>query len=100
MAAWQVGTATVDGVECRHLFFSQKSGVDLELWVEKNSAATPRRLIVTHRLLPGQPSFIAEFTSWKTQPSLSDSEFAFQPPADAKEIELTPTVASGTEGSK
>jgi hypothetical protein len=100
MAAWQVGTATVDGVECRHLFFSQKSGVDLELWVENNGAATPHRLIVTYRLLPGQPSFIAEFTSWNTQPHPSDSEFTFQPPADAKRIELPPAAAPTIEGAK
>jgi hypothetical protein len=100
MAAWQVGTANIDGVECRHLFFSQKSGIDLELWVEKNSTATPHRLIVTYRLLPGQPSFIAEFTSWKTQARQSDSEFAFQPPADAKRIELTPAAAPEREGAK
>ncbi|NNU67113.1 DUF2092 domain-containing protein [Rhizobium sp. WYCCWR 11152] len=100
LAAWQVGTATVDGVECRHLFFSQKSGIDLELWVEKNSAATPHRLVVTYPLLQGQPSFVAEFTSWKTQPPLSDSEFTFEPPADVKKIDLTPAVASGTKGSK
>lgn len=100
MAAWQVGTANVDGVECRHLFFSQKSGIDLELWVEKNSTATPHRLIVTYRLLPGQPSFITEFTSWKTQARQSDSEFAFQPPAGMKKIELTPAAAPDREGAK
>ncbi|NNU46046.1 DUF2092 domain-containing protein [Rhizobium sp. WYCCWR 11279] len=100
LAAWQVGTATVDGVECRHLFFSQKSGIDLELWVEKNAAATPHRLVVTYPLLQGQPSFVAEFTSWKTEPPLSDSEFTFEPPADVKKIDLTPAVASGTKGSK
>ncbi|MBY3233430.1 DUF2092 domain-containing protein [Rhizobium laguerreae] len=100
MAAWQVGTATVDGVECRHLFFSQKSGIDLELWVEKNSAATPRRLVVTYPLLQGQPSFVAEFTSWKTKPPLSDSEFTFEPPADVKKIDLTPAVGSETKGGK
>jgi hypothetical protein len=100
IAAWQVGTANVDGVECRHLFFSQKSGIDLELWVEKNSTATPHRLIVTYRLLPGQPSFIAEFMSWNAQAHPSDSEFAFQPPAGVKKIELTPAAAPGTEGAK
>ncbi|CAN7650935.1 DUF2092 domain-containing protein [Rhizobium sp. LjRoot258] len=99
-AAWQVGTATVDGIECRHLLFSQKSGIDVELWVENNSAATPRRLIVTYPLLQGRPRFIAEFTSWKTQPPLSDAEFTFEPPVGAKKIDLTPAVASGTEGSK
>ncbi|PZM15771.1 DUF2092 domain-containing protein [Rhizobium tubonense] len=100
MAAWQVGTAIVDGVECRHLLFSQKSGIDVELWVEKNDAATPRRLIVTYPLLRGQPRFIAEFTSWKTEPPLPDAQFVFQPPADVKKVEPTPDVASGTEGSK
>ncbi|NKJ73355.1 DUF2092 domain-containing protein [Rhizobium leguminosarum bv. viciae] len=100
MAAWQVGTATVDGVECRHLFFSQKSGVDLELWIEKNSAATPHRLVVTYPLLQGQPSFVAEFTGWQTKSPLSDSEFTFEPPAGVKKIDLTPVVGSGSEGSK
>ncbi|NLS06304.1 DUF2092 domain-containing protein [Rhizobium sp. P32RR-XVIII] len=100
LSASQVGTANVDGVECRHLLFSQKSGIDVELWVEKNDAATPHRLVVTYPLLQGQPSFVAEFTSWKTQPPLSDSEFTFAPPADVKKIDPTPAVASGTEGSR
>ncbi|MEK1933760.1 MAG: DUF2092 domain-containing protein, partial [Pararhizobium sp.] len=100
MAAWQVGTADIDGVECRHLLFSQKSGIDVELWVEKNDAATPRRLIVTYPLLKGQPRFIAEFTSWKTQPRLPDAQFGFQPPADVKKIDPTPAAASGKKGSK
>src|SRR5690348_9130073 len=52
IAGWQVGTVKVDGVACRHLFFSQQAGVDVELWVEQNSAAIPHRLIVTYRLLP------------------------------------------------
>ncbi|MDL2400307.1 DUF2092 domain-containing protein [Rhizobium mayense] len=100
MAARQVGTATVDGIECRHLLFSQKSGIDVELWVEKNDAATPHRLVVTYPLLQGQPSFVAEFTSWTTEPPLSDSEFTFEPPADAKKIDPTRAVASGSEGSR
>ncbi|WP_434732699.1 DUF2092 domain-containing protein [Rhizobium sp. YTUHZ044] len=100
MAARQVGTATVDGIECRHLLFSQKSGIDVELWVEKNDAATPHRLIVTYPLLQGQPSFVAEFTSWTTDRPVSDSEFTFEPPADVKKIDPTPAVRTGTEGSK
>ncbi|MGO7572880.1 DUF2092 domain-containing protein [Rhizobium ruizarguesonis] len=100
MAAWQVGTATVDGVECRHLFFSQKSGIDLELWVEKNGAATPHRLVVTYPLLQGQPSFVAEFTSWQTKSPLSDSEFTFEPPAGVKKIEPTAAAAPETERAK
>jgi hypothetical protein len=87
-AGWQVGTNKVDGVECRHLFFSQRGGVDLELWVEKNDAAIPHRLIVTYRMVPGAPNFIAEFGNWNATVHPSQTEFTFQPPADAKKIEL------------
>jgi hypothetical protein len=90
----QVGMAEIDGVECRHLFFTARGGVDIELWVEKNDAAIPHRLIVTYRLLPGQPNFIAEFTNWDSQARLSDADFAFQPPADAKRIDLAPAAAA------
>jgi hypothetical protein len=92
-AGWRVGTNKVDGVECRHLFFSQRGGIDLELWVEDNDAAIPHRLIATYRLLPGQPDFIAEFTNWNDTVQPSDSAFTFQPPAGAKKIELGEAAA-------
>jgi hypothetical protein len=93
---WQVDTAMIDGTECRHLFFSQRGGIDLELWVDKTQQALPRRLIVTYRLMPGQPDFVASFSDWdfKTQPA--DSEFVFQPPAGATKIDLS--QAAGVPG--
>jgi hypothetical protein len=94
-AGWQVGTAKVDGVECRHLFFSQRGGIDLELWVEKYDTAIPHRLIVSYRLLPGQPYFIAEFANWDASVHPFDSEFTFQPPAGATKIELGQAAAPG-----
>jgi hypothetical protein len=95
VAGWEIGTAKIDGIECRHLFFHQGDGTDLELWVEKNAAAIPRRLVVTYRALPGQPNFIAEFTNWNSQAQPSDAVFTFRPPADAKRIGLTPAIAPG-----
>jgi hypothetical protein len=96
IGGWQAGTSTVDGVECRHLFFVKRGGVEVELWVENNEASLPHRVVVTYRLLPGQPSFIAELTSWDARVRPSDSEFAFKPPAGAKRVELG---APGAEGS-
>jgi hypothetical protein len=96
-AGWQVGTNKVDGVDCRHLFFSQRDGIDLELWVEKNDAAIPHRLIVTYRIVPGQPNFIAEFANWNATVHPSEAEFTFQPPADAKKIELGQAVRAAEE---
>ena len=98
VAGWQVGNSTIDGVECRHLMFLKKGDVDMELWVDKSPAATPRRLIVTYRLLPGQPSFIAEFTNWDTRVQPNDAVFAFRAPPKAKQIALQPPAQPGQEG--
>jgi hypothetical protein len=44
--------------------------------------------MVTYRLLPGQPSFIAEFSDWSFSAHPADAEFVFQPPAGATQVEL------------
>ena len=96
----EVGTVTIDGKPYRHLFFSQTGGIELEVWLDKTEQAVPRRLIVTYRLLPGQPNFIAEFSDWNFSAHPSDAEFAFKPPAGAKEVELKETEAPEKGGNK
>jgi hypothetical protein len=83
-----VGLATIDGVPCLHLLFTQPPGIEIELWVEKTDKALPRRLIVTYRSLPAQPSFIAEFSDWNFDVHPTDADFTFQPPAGATQVEL------------
>jgi hypothetical protein len=84
----ELAPVTIDGKPARHLFFSQIGGVDLEVWLDKSEQATPERLVATYRLMPGQPSFIAEFSDWNFAAHPSDSDFVFQPPAGAKQVEL------------
>jgi hypothetical protein len=79
---------TIDGKPGRHLFFSQAGGIDLEIWLDQTEQATPRRLMVTYRLLAGQPSFIAEFSDWNFSAHPADAEFVFQPPAGVTQVEL------------
>ena len=81
------------------MLFSQRGGIDLELWVENNDAAIPHRLIVTYRLLPGQPEFIAEFANWDAAVPPSEAEFTFQPPADATKVELSEGPAPVNQAS-
>jgi len=88
----EVNTVTIDGKPYQHLFFSQAGGIELELWLAKTEQAVPRRLIVTYRLLPGQPNFIVEFSDWNFSAHPSDAEFVFQPPAGAKRVELQTTA--------
>ncbi len=95
-----VNTVTIDGVPCLHLFFSQPPGIELELWLEKTDQALPRRLIVTYRSLPGEPNFIATFSDWNFSIHPADSEFEFQPPAGATQIELKPPAPAKAKGGK
>ncbi len=97
----EVGTAMLDGKPTRHLFFTQTPGIELELWVDKDEKALPRRLIVTYRLLHGQPSFVAQFSDWNFTVHPTDADFAFQAPAGAAKVELTAAgVQPTTEGNK
>jgi hypothetical protein len=84
----ELDPVTIDGKPVRHLFFSQAGGIELEVWLDKTEQPTPRRLIVTYRLLPGQPSFIAELSDWSFSVHPADAEFVFQPPAGATQVEL------------
>lgn len=96
----QVGLATIDGVVCRHLLFTQPPGLELELWVENNERSLPRRLIVTYRSEAGEPSFIAELSDWNLDIHPTDADFVFQPPAGATQAELKPASASAKGDGK
>ena len=87
-----VGTAMIDGAPCSHLFFKQPPDIELELWVEKEKPdqALPKRLFVTYRSLPDQPSFIAVFSDWNLNAQPTDAEFVFTPPEGAKKVEPKP----------
>jgi len=98
-----VKTVTIGGAPYLHLFFAQPPGIELELWLSKNDQSLPSRLIVTYRMLPGQPNFIAEFADWSFDIHPSDAAFAFQPPAGAVEMALKPVApppATKRKGSK
>jgi hypothetical protein len=83
----QVGTATIDGVACRHFFFVQaEDDLEWQLWLEDNDKAIPRRVIVTYRSLPGRPIFLAELSNWDLSIQTTDSDFEFKPPAGATQV--------------
>lgn len=84
----EVNTVTIDGTPCRHLLFTQRPGIEIELWVEKNDRALPRRLIVTYRSQPGHPSYVAELFDWNLAIHPTDADFVFQPPAGAEQTQL------------
>ena len=85
----RVGTSVIDGVPCLHFFFNQGSDdLDIELWLEDNEQALPRRLIVTYRALPGRPNFVAELSNWNFSVQPPDSDFEFKPPTGVAQVDL------------
>jgi hypothetical protein len=96
----EINTVTIDGVPCRHLLFIQPPGIEIELWVEKNDGALPRRLVATYRSVPGQPSFIAEMFDWNLAAHPTDADFVFQPPEGAVQAEMKmPNPPPGQKGA-
>jgi hypothetical protein len=92
----EVGSATIDGVPCRHLVFSQPPGIELELWLEANDQSLPRRLIVTYRALRGEPNLVAEFSDWTFTAHPPDAEFRFEPPEGAEQLQLGAALKQST----
>lgn len=99
-AGREINTVMIDGAPYRHLFFTQSPGMEIELWVDKTEKALPRRLIVTYRLLPGQPNFVAEFSDWQFGTRHPQAEFAFSPPPGATKVDLKSSTGSSEAGDK
>ena len=85
-AAYDVGTATIDGVETDHYAFREPD-VDWEVWIQKGDQPLPRKLVIVDRTDPARPTFITRL-SWEVNPTFTDADFAFVPDANAKRIEL------------
>lgn len=88
----QVGTAQIDGVRCRHFYFEQATDdLEVELWLEDNDRALPRRFVVTYRALPGRPIFVADLFDWDFSINTPDSAFVFRPPTGVTQVEWKPS---------
>jgi len=85
-AAYQVGTATIDGAETTHYAFREPN-VDWEVWIQQGDQPLPRKLVIVDRTDPAKPTFIARL-SWQWNPTFTDADFTFVPDADAKRIQL------------
>ncbi|MDB6068680.1 MAG: hypothetical protein JWR26_4888 [Pedosphaera sp.] len=86
-SAFVVGKFTADGVPCEHLAF-MNPGIHWEVWVDAGKTALPQRLAVTYADVQNFPRRLVAFSDWNLQPNLTDSDFVFQKPSDAKQIEF------------
>jgi hypothetical protein len=85
-SAYNVGPATIDGVETDHYAF-REDDVDWEVWIQQGDQPFPRKLVIIDRNDPAKPTFISRL-QWQLNPAFSDADFAFVPDANAKKIQM------------
>jgi hypothetical protein len=86
--ARHIGQGVVDGVECEHLAF-RNPDLDWQLWVEIGPRPIPRKYVITNKAVTGMPQYTLRIKDWRTDAQVAADAFAFQPPADARKVELT-----------
>jgi hypothetical protein len=94
-----VGQSKIRGVLCHHLSFDGDK-VQLQVWIEAGDQPLLRKVVLTHKQLPGSPQWTAYLSDWNFSPQLSDSLFAFTPPQGAEKIKFVPVKAAQTPKSK
>jgi hypothetical protein len=82
-----IGDSAINGVAVEHFAYREPT-IDWEIWIAKGEKALPLRLAMTYRQVQGHPSFLVEFTDWKLNPKLKAQTFAFNAPANGKQIEF------------
>jgi len=92
-SAYEVGSATIDGVETDHFAF-READVDWEVWIQKGAQAWPRKLVIVDRTDPARPTFTARL-NWQMNPAYTDADFAFVPDANAKRIQMATYKGAG-----
>jgi len=85
-AAYDVGSATIDGVETEHYAFREPS-VDWEVWIQQGDKPLPKKLVIVDRTDASRPTFIARL-DWQVNPTFAESDFTFVPDSNAKRIAL------------
>ena len=93
------GLSPVLGVNCHHLAFTQEN-VDWQVWIQDSPQPLIRKLVITHKNEEGGPEFTALITRWDLTDRIADSDFVFEPPRGASEIEMLPDQLQGSEGDR
>jgi hypothetical protein len=89
------GISTALGFQCHHLAFTQDN-VDWQLWVEDGPEPLIRKLVINHKNDPGSPEFTALITNWDFTGRISPTNFAFEPPPGASELQMRPLTNSSS----
>jgi hypothetical protein len=88
-----VGQSRIRGVLCHHLSFDGEN-VQFQVWIDAGDQPLLRKVVLTHKTLPGSPQWTAYLSDWNFSPQLNDNLFAFTPPPGAEKIKFIPVQAN------
>ncbi len=89
--------STAMGYNCHHLAFTQDN-VDWQVWIQDGPQPLIRKFVITHKNEPGVPEFTALITQWNFTGRISDSDFVFEAPRGATQVEMRSDPAPTNEG--
>ena len=87
-----VGQSKIRGVLCHHLSFDGDN-VQFQVWIDAGDQPLPRKVVLTHKNLPGSPQWTAYLSDWNFSPQFPENLFAFTPPPGAEKIKFVPVPA-------
>jgi hypothetical protein len=85
--AKHIGQGVINGVECEHLAFRNQD-TDWQLWVQTGYHPVPCKFVITSKATAAAPQYTLVIKDLKTDVEFGADAFAFQPPADAKQVDF------------
>ncbi len=82
-----LGSGVIGGVECDYLAFRAKE-VDWQIWIAQGERPYPCRYVISSKFMDGEPQYSIQARDWKTGDEVAATDFSFEPPKDAKKVDL------------
>ncbi len=79
-----VGLDQINGIDCTQFAFRSQE-IDWQIWIQRDNAPLPLKLVVTSKKQTGQPQYSAVL-NWNTTPTLNNNSFTFTPADGDKQI--------------
>ena len=82
-----LGSGVIGGIECDYLAFRTKE-VDFQIWIAQGASPRPCRYVITSKQIADGPRYTIQLRNWKTGGDVATTDYAFKPPAGARQINL------------
>lgn len=86
VSAFYVSDSTINGVVCAHYAY-RTATANFQVWIPKEGEPLPCKIVRDIPDDPARPQYTAVLT-WNTDETLAEDTFNFNPPSDAKKIEM------------